>query len=318
MAHKGNYTPAKYEESELTTVTTHLGEQRKMLKHEGINFDVNLMNSGFIPDVRENLKKMKDMECRDDDVFICAAMKAGTHWVWEMTTMLLKGKAEYEHVSKETRMLEFHWPEEFDDLPSPRALNTHYYLRLLPEQLQNGSKGRIIFITRNPKDSVVSNFHHRRSMTIGQFKHSFSDFLQMYLDDVFTVNWFRYTNEWNEIIANNQTLQIHLMYYEDIKKDPIGETRRLADFLKVDYDEKLIKEVSHNCNFQNLKKANKEVKAAKSGNPNPEMDDFQNMYRKGEVGDWKNWFTVADNEKFDAALAEQMKGLKFEYTYSLP
>ncbi|XP_069102706.1 sulfotransferase 1A1-like [Argopecten irradians] len=317
MAHTKKYEPAKYDESELTVITTHTGDQRKVLRHDGINFDVNLISSGFIPDVRENLKKMRVMECRDDDVFICAAMKAGTHWVWEMTTMLLKGKAEYEHVAKETRMLEFHWPEEFDNLASPRALNSHFYLRHLPEQLQNGTKGRIIFIQRNPKDIAVSNFNHRKSMNIGQFKYSFSDFLQIYLEYGFTVDWFQYTKDWHEIIKNNKNLQIHMLYYEDIIKDPIGETRRLADFLKVSYDEQLIKDVSINCNFKNLKKANKEVKAAITGNPNPEMDDFQNMYRKGEVGDWKNWFTVADNEKFDAVMAERMEGIGFEYTYSL-
>lgn len=116
------------------------------------------------------------------DVMICTTFTTGTHWVWEMATMLLKGKAEYEHVAKETRMVEFHWPEEFDNLPSPRALNSHFYLRHLPEQLENGNKGRIIFIQRNPKDVIVSSYHHRLNMTIGQFKHSFSDFLQMYID----------------------------------------------------------------------------------------------------------------------------------------
>jgi len=28
---------------------------------------------------------------------------------------------------------------------------------------------------------------------------------------------------------------------------------------------------------------------------------------EGKVGDWKNWFTVAQNEQYDAIIAERMK-----------
>lgn len=102
----------------------------------------------------------------------------GTHWLWEITKMLVKRSAEYEHLPKESVMLEFHMPEEFDDLESPRVLNTHLDFDQLPIQIfQKNCK--IIHIQRNPKDVAVSQFCHRTHANIhvtkewGQFVRLF-------------------------------------------------------------------------------------------------------------------------------------------------
>ena len=50
--------------------------------------------------------------------------------------MLLKGKAETIPVPKEATMLEAHPQSDLVNLPSPRVLNSHLYLRLLPRQLK--------------------------------------------------------------------------------------------------------------------------------------------------------------------------------------
>ena len=41
------------------------------------------------------------------------------------------------------------------------------------------------------------------------------------------------------------------------------------------------------------------------------------MFFAGVVGDWKNWFTVAQNEEFDTLYQEKMKGSKLKIRFEI-
>ncbi|XP_076457886.1 uncharacterized protein LOC143291724 [Babylonia areolata] len=56
--------------------------------------------------MEEHVARLKTMELNSDDIMLMAFAKSGTHWIWEVASMLLSGKAEYEKRSKEFAMME--------------------------------------------------------------------------------------------------------------------------------------------------------------------------------------------------------------------
>ncbi|KAJ8309422.1 hypothetical protein KUTeg_014296 [Tegillarca granosa] len=155
----GVYQNGDISESDVTQVTDPSGNCMKFIGYDGEYLSAEGVRLGQFPDPRINIPQIKEMEVKENDIFINAYPKAGTHWVWEISKMLLKGKAEYEEAIKETAMIEFNSPEMLQKLPPPRVFNSHLYFRNLPRDIIK-KKCKIIFVNRNPKDICVSYYHH--------------------------------------------------------------------------------------------------------------------------------------------------------------
>ena len=90
--------------------------------------------------------------------------------------MLMSQKAERVKSHKNSSMLEYISQSQFDELPSPRVLNTHSLFSQLPVDFVN-RKCKIILIMRNPKDVAVSSFHHH----VGNTKYEYEGNWEAYL-----------------------------------------------------------------------------------------------------------------------------------------
>ncbi|XP_033752290.1 sulfotransferase family cytosolic 1B member 1-like isoform X1 [Pecten maximus] len=155
----GKYIWGNISESEIVRQYDRKGREVACVQVDDMFRTLYNVSLGQVPDLRVTLKLVREMRMRTDDILICAYVKAGTHWMWEIVNMLLKGSAEYDKTTKEENMIDFHFPAEFDNLPSPRVFNTHFTWRHLPSEI-NEKKCKIIFLQRNPKDTAVSYFHH--------------------------------------------------------------------------------------------------------------------------------------------------------------
>lgn len=275
------------------------------------DYDINLW-SFFVDDMKGHVKYLREeFEVREDDVFICTYPRSGTHWTTEIVNMLLQGTNKFAPLSIFTECM---LKEQFESMKSPRILCTHLPLRYLPPDILK--KAKIIWCLRNPKDVAVSLHNLNKQLSFVDYNASFGEYLQNFLSgEIPTGKWFDHAREWERDVGANKSAPILPVMYEDMKANLPEYVEKIANFLGVQRNPEFFDEVAAKCDFKvhyKERTTNVEEFIAKYSRDTPNF-----LYRKGQVGDWKNWFTVAQNEQFDKVYKEHMKGSKLKIKFTL-
>ncbi|KAL3871417.1 hypothetical protein ACJMK2_039416 [Sinanodonta woodiana] len=262
------------------------------------------------------IRASANAKARPDDIILCNYPKSGCHWMWEVIKMILQGSATTIPDFKENHMIELITANAMAVIPSPRVINTHMKFAQLPRDMIE-KRCKIVLILRNPKDVAVSFYHHHIGLVnLYQYEGKWENYLSLFNNG--KVDWgsfYDYVHSWEKTIHENPTHPIHVVYYEDMKADSAAEVRRLANFMGVSLSDDLIEAIAEKCSFQNMVKDKMGLEDEKWRKV--WRDEKPRMYRKGEVGDWKNWFTVAQNEEFDRIYAERMANSKLKFRFTL-
>nr|P52838.1 RecName: Full=Flavonol sulfotransferase-like [Flaveria bidentis]AAA87399.1 sulfotransferase-like flavonol [Flaveria bidentis] len=265
------------------------------------------------------LMAQQSFKAEPSDVFLCSAPKTGTTWLKalafaivtrenfdESTSPLLK-KLVHECVPfLERQVEEIEHNRESSSLP---LVATHLPYASLPESVI-ASNCRMVYIYRNIKDVIVSNYHFLReafklSMEDAPFEETFEDFYNGNSS---------YGPYWDHILGYRKASldmpdKILFLKYEDLKSEPISNVKRLAEFIGYPFsndEEKagVIENIINMCSFENLSS----LEVNKTRKPKGGMLENRLYYRKGQDGDWKNYFTNEMKEKIDKIMDEKLSG----------
>jgi len=270
----------------------------------------------FAEEVQE---RIYNFELREDDIWIVTYPKCGTTWTQELVWMLVNDvdiEAGKEPLIKRSVFLESkcvidqklidELGDKLGDLADPvkycqnlkktkrRVIKTHLPFEFLPPQLLE--KCKVIYVARNPKDCAVSFYHHNILISAHGFLGTFEEFMQYFKDGlhIFGSYWHHLKSGWER--KNHKNLKF--VWFEEMKADQKGIVEELIDFLKHPLSEEKIESLVDHVKFENMKK-------------NPATNLFQSgdkqFIRKGQVGDWKNHFDEAGNEKFETWILENIK-----------
>ncbi|KAI3678180.1 hypothetical protein L6452_37464 [Arctium lappa] len=190
---------------------------------------------------------------------------------------------------------------------------THLPYSSLPESLV-ASDCKIVYIYRNVKDVIVSHYRFlqeatKLSVDDAPFEAAFDDFCQ-------GISWCG--PYWDHILgywkaSHERPGRILFLKYEDMKRDPRNNVKRLAEFIGYPFsieEEKagVVENIIKLCSFENM--SNLEVN--KSGTHRPEEEDIaienRLYFRKAKDGDWENYFTEEMKEKIDKLIDEKLSG----------
>ncbi|CAL1543635.1 unnamed protein product [Lymnaea stagnalis] len=267
-------------------------------------------------DFRSHARAVRSMEMRPDDILICSYPKSGLHWQQEMVHMLMQKTSEI--TSGETSMgfLDMMPQAHFKALPSPRFLVTHMPYRYVPKQAFEKNV-KIIHLERNPKDVFVSFYNHmNKNVPPLDYAGTFEQFFYLNIEvGYYYGDLFDYLMEWQTGKEAHPDCPIFTSVYEDMKLDPIGGVKKLNTFLGTGCSDELCEQITLACSFDKMKE-HKEKTAQ------PEMvamfkDKKIPFYRKGDVGDWKNYFNDAMNDEYDKEYKRRMSDYKTVYKYTL-
>ncbi|XP_075419468.1 sulfotransferase 1C4 [Tenrec ecaudatus] len=268
----------------------------------------------------ESWDQIWNFQAKPDDLLISTYPKAGTTWTQEIVD-LIQNNGDIEKSKRAptfVRMPFIEWIlpgvgsglERANELPSPRILKTHLPIELTPPSfLEKNCK--IIYVARNPKDNMVSYYHFQRMNKglpdPGTWEEYFESFMA---GKVCWGSWYSHVKGWWDI---KDQYQILYLFYEDMKKNPKQEIQKMATFMGKDLDDKVLDKIIHHTSFDMMKNnpmANYSMVSSEIMN-----HSISPFMRKGTVGDWKNHFTVAQNERFDEDYKKNMANTTLTFNF---
>lgn len=81
----------------------------------------------------------------------------GTHWIYRVVDMLLRGSAEFGPRGLDSAFLDLQDHGNIEQLDSPRILGSHLPFELLPRQVKD-KKTKIVYVFRHLKSVLTSGY----------------------------------------------------------------------------------------------------------------------------------------------------------------
>nr|XP_033816756.1 sulfotransferase 1 family member D1-like isoform X2 [Geotrypetes seraphini] len=264
---------------------------------------------------------IRNFQAKPGDVLIATYPKSGTTWTQEMVELIRHNgdveKCQRAPVFERIPCLELMrcMPPDLETvnaMPSPRYIKTHLPFNLVPSSFWEHNC-KVIYVARNGRDTATSYYHFDRMAIMHPDPGTWDQYLQRFMSG--NVGWGSWYDHVKGYWEGKDKCDMLYLFYEDIKQDPITEIRRIMKFLGKKLPDATVEKIAHCTSFNQMK--NNDM-ANYSTFPKEIIDQSEQKFmRKGQVGDWKNIFTVRQNELFEEDYRKKMDHTTLKFKVSI-
>lgn len=250
--------------------------------HEGYLMPAGFPVEGFISGLQ--------YQAQPNDLFVATYPKNGTTWTQHIIYLVLN---DGEPISPDQRLdQEFpHLEEVGSKFVKNRAavsggfrlIKTHLPYGMTPQN----AKARYICVVRNPKDTVVSFFHHTRGFVrhYNFAKGSFDTYFRLFYEGkVDFGDYFECVRSW---LDHKDDPNVLFLTYESLRTDPRAGVLKIAEFLDASVypkrlltnDEEIVKKVLQHSTIESMQKNPTRWTSERPKEHTP-------FIRKGSMGGW--------------------------------
>ncbi|CAH3181822.1 unnamed protein product [Porites lobata] len=194
---------------------------------------------------------------------------------------------------------------DITSLPSPRLIKTHLSYEAIPKGVNEETTCKYIYVARNPKDNAVSNYKFLTSLGKNTgLNASWEFYANLFVQGKSTwSHWDKHVLGWWK---HRDDANVLFLKYEDLKKDLLSHVRMISQFLNKPLSDELLNRITEQCTFNGMMKNAKSYVLRGT-------EDGPKLLRKGVVGDWENYFTPEQSERFDKELLAKLDGTGLEF-----
>ncbi|XP_077987925.1 3-beta-hydroxysteroid sulfotransferase-like isoform X2 [Glandiceps talaboti] len=190
----------------------------------------------------------------------------------------------------------------------PIVLSTYLRQNMAPPRIVE-SKHKTILLLRNPKDVCITQLKSLLPDKDLQKRTDVGKYIQQFLDgNVPFGSWFEHTLSWWKYRNNDNLL---LLTYEEMFRNLRGTIEQISQFLEIplsaDYMDSIVSKLNHN------------EEATNGHEPQDDkLDEFWDIFDDSRSGEWKEYFTQTQSDKFDLEFRSRFVGTGLESIIPMP
>ncbi|CAN1220556.1 Cytosolic sulfotransferase 5 [Linum perenne] len=258
---------------------------------------------------------------RDDVIILASSQKTGTTWLKALSHCILFRDDEEEDMltkvnphscapSFEIRVYAEDPSFRLTDIDQRRLFHTHLPYSHLPSSIKSHARNcKLIYIARDPKDTLISQWHFFNKILT---PITLEDAAEIFCNGTYTFGpyWDHVLEYWGA--SQRSPEKVMFIKYEDLRRDPKPQVRKLASFLGKPFggeeeDDVEVEKVIWRSSFDRLKG----LDANKTGMIYPVLSPLLTSdlyFRRGEVGDWRNHLTPEMAKRIDDITRVKFRG----------